>query len=232
MHNPHNDFAHYLSGKTVALIGRAPYIMEMEQGDLIDSHDIVVRMHYPTPNENFSDTKNMEVQGIIPTYAVKYIGERTNVLYDNLQHPWGNDHVAGIQKMKSTDGEWVCIGNILSLANTTTMLWTLGMYDSIADIMGSKIRIVDLIAYMDLARKLSHKLPVAGTIALYDLLLHGVSSLYITGMTNWQGKGENALDIEQHGYEVLPNFNFVRGLIEFDKRISIDPYMQKVYFGD
>ena len=42
------EFAAYLENKSVAIVGRSG-IHELVQGEFIDSHDVVVRVHYMVP---------------------------------------------------------------------------------------------------------------------------------------------------------------------------------------
>lgn len=64
-----NEFRDALINKSVALVGPARYILGINQGDFIDSHDIVVRI-----NNVF------EAPSLFDLYK-EYIGSRTDYLY-------------------------------------------------------------------------------------------------------------------------------------------------------
>jgi hypothetical protein len=78
------DLASFLKGKTVAFVGPAPYLKGQNKGELIDSHDIVVRIQHGIPNE------------------VDY-GTRTDIIQSCLNKNYGPpvvEHIAQLQEDK------------------------------------------------------------------------------------------------------------------------------------
>ena len=68
------EYSHFLDDKTVALVGPAKSIEGLENGDLIDSCDVVVRL-------NYAKIKNTKDSGT-RTDVIYYDGSRHN--YSNL----------------------------------------------------------------------------------------------------------------------------------------------------
>ena len=86
----------FFRGKSVAVVGRAAYLAHKEQGEFIDSHDVVVRIHCPKPypynqedweRQWFQDARTL-VGGMgvppgessfIPDDAQKYLGSKTHL---------------------------------------------------------------------------------------------------------------------------------------------------------
>ena len=80
------EFAAYLDGKSVAIVGRAN-LDDLEQGDKIDSYDVVVRMHHPlpyVPKDSPYFPVEHEYKGFnfnYPEHWKKRIGARTDIFY-------------------------------------------------------------------------------------------------------------------------------------------------------
>ena len=86
------EFAAYLSGKTVAIVGRAD-MHNIKQGALIDSHDVVVRIHWPIPyhagagehDDSLVTTQlKWDPPPFVPTKWQEYVGEQTNIFYTSI----------------------------------------------------------------------------------------------------------------------------------------------------
>ena len=60
-----SELLQYLEGKTVAYVGPAPYLKGSAKGDLIDSHDVVVRIQHGIPNEEDYGSRSDIVQSCL-----------------------------------------------------------------------------------------------------------------------------------------------------------------------
>ena len=179
-------YSEFLTGKSVAFLGRSKATLSIEQGEFIDSHDIVARATYPAYGNTFDETTGKELKGIIPVELVKFVGWRTDILYANLQGE-NNRYVESMQQMKDTGGKWIVVSNLLNIITGAT--WSLSLYDKIKRILPTRICSID--NYLDLVRTLApprYSYPVIGTTAINDLLQHDIRSLYITGVMNWKAK--------------------------------------------
>lgn len=66
----------YLKGKTVAVVGNAPYILEEEYGKEIDNHDIVIRFNQGYPRDNITTgLKTNILYTAIATNVNKFVNE-------------------------------------------------------------------------------------------------------------------------------------------------------------
>jgi hypothetical protein len=73
----------YLEGKTVAYVGPAPYLKGSGKGELIDSHDVVVRIQHGIPNE-------------------KDYGSRSDIIQSCLNDNYGPPLVEYLENLDST----------------------------------------------------------------------------------------------------------------------------------
>ena len=66
----------YLKGKTVAVVGNAPYILEEEYGKDIDNHDVVIRFNQGYPRDTITTgSKTNIVYTAIATDVKKFVNE-------------------------------------------------------------------------------------------------------------------------------------------------------------
>ena len=94
------QFANYLSGKRVAIVGRC-LIHDIEQGAFIDSHDVVVRVHQAAPyspddakpQDNQGDPRNdpVEVGEFVPSEWHSRVGKRVDILYPKMRRKTFSD---------------------------------------------------------------------------------------------------------------------------------------------
>jgi hypothetical protein len=63
--NKNKDLEEYLSGKTVAFVGPAPYLVGLNKGSLIDSYDVVVRIQHGIPNKQDYGSRTDIVQSCL-----------------------------------------------------------------------------------------------------------------------------------------------------------------------
>ena len=173
------EFAEYLDGKTVAIVGRAG-IHEMVQGDFIDAHDIVVRVHYMVPYnpsdevhpDNVESPFNnpVKIGQMIPEDWKPIIGSRVNVFYHRLRRPQ-TDFWAKFQEIfAAAGGQFLC--NDSSSAQTS---WQ--------DAFPQAFMPVRYVSW-ELTSELRLEMqtyPLAGSICVADILSHNVKSAYITG---------------------------------------------------
>ena len=87
------QFAEYLKGKSVAVVGCAA-LDNLEQGDFIDSHDVVIRMHSPIPYAGYEGQMPRADLGITPDWSTPMfvprewqsrIGRRVDVFYHQVE---------------------------------------------------------------------------------------------------------------------------------------------------
>ena len=172
-------FAEYLDGKTVAIVGRAG-IHEMRQGEIIDSHDVVVRVHYMVPYnpsddvhpDNVTSPLNdpVKVGEMVPEDWQPIIGRRVNVLYHRLRRPNPKFWETFPTIFEEAGGRFLC--------NDST-----GTQEHWIDACPQAYMPVRYVSW-ELTSALRLEMqqnPLAGTVCIADILSHNIKSAYITG---------------------------------------------------
>ena len=145
----------YLKGKTVAIVGPAQSIEGSNNGELIDSHDVVVRLNYA----NIGNPKDS--------------GTKTDIVYyDGSNHNYDNVTLEYLICSYPTT-EWFFAHRCLALALHNT------------DKYKNRFKIIDKSLYNSIKTALDPKQksrPNTGLIAIADLLSYNIKSLFITGL--------------------------------------------------
>ena len=212
-------YSSFLQNKKVVIVGPAPHIMEYQNGELIDSYDIVVRINHGY---------------IIPEKKKKCIGSRVDILYDSMLSQKGSGITMPIDKLKNRV-KWICTSNVLEKH-----------YQDIYDfqqMIKNKIlfHIIDFSFWELLVKKM--KVPHSGTVAILDLLRYDIVELFITGFTFYKIKGRNRAFYYDGYHEKVkrrrptrtskhnPNkqFKYIREIYKKDKRIVCDEVLMKLF---
>lgn len=217
------EFAAYLDGKSVAIVGRAN-LDSLEQGDKIDSYDVVVRMHHPlpyVPKDSPYFAVEHEYNGFnfnYPEHWKKRIGARTDIFYlSDLE----DDSVAlaakDLDNMKPI--RYVCCEpgcNMFLAAQLAEQRFvrfvTHGHVSCCTNLLGS--------------------VPLKGTSIICDILKYRVEKVYLTGFPCWiMPNGQISEEYDPNGMPVSKpwnDFNFLKKL-SYHERVEVDPPMQEQF---
>ena len=168
---PERDYAGFLRGCRVALVGPAPSVVGTNQGETIDGFHRVVRLNHALP---------------IPRDLRKDVGTRTDILYHNLwaESPKAPPFEELVPVLKASV-EWVCACHPYSNAEGNHA----DHIDAFLAVLRGQVpfRTISPRAYLRLKWR-NRFLPSAGLSAIQDLLRFDIRELYITGFTFYQGK--------------------------------------------
>jgi hypothetical protein len=163
-----SNYKQYLQGKTVALVGPAAYLTKLDTGSYIDSFDIVVRVN-----------RGIE---LIDDFADS-IGRRTDVIYNCLIESPDNGGIIDINKLLRNNVQWVSTipDSDFSGQCTSNRLHRMVKRRTVFKIKRNfNFHIMDYKGYGIVNQKVDSR-SNTGFSAIFDLLNHGVSKLYITG---------------------------------------------------
>lgn len=156
------EFREYLNGKSVVIVGPAASLTGRGQGELIDSHDVVVRINLALP---------------IPEDRAEDIGSRTDVLYHVL---YSQNHFRDLGR-KHTEEEiegWRAAGlRYLVTRHEATNERVRAIRPLIGDFPMLHVNI-ELIRQI---RQHIRSVPNTGAVAIAHLLSLPIRSLYVTG---------------------------------------------------
>ena len=221
-------FADYLHNKSVAIAGRAN-LHQLEQGDLIDSHDVVVRVHNVVPY--FPGKGKDRYVAFVPEEWCSYIGSRVDVLYHRIRADTLMFKEVGAtdsRARKYIDKFWQQGGKFLCFEDTRQVPLRFAIAQQITD-----IRYLDLALYANLVLEIGTERPILpGIVAIGDILRHSIKSAYITGFpcyfdgivteTNYMNKRRDIRQLEfLHKLSKEVNVSFDSLMHElFDKHCS------------
>jgi len=211
-------FNNYLKGKSVVVVGPAPYVLNQDRVDFINSHDVVVRI-----NKSWPVTEEQS----------KHIGSRTDIRWHCGMEHTNNGGPFMIEEMMKDKVEWLCINfpkhldyfhndikkfeELNKNYNMNFHCWSdLELYISLHTYLGTRMN--------------------AGTAAITDLLFYDIKSLHVMGVTFFDGgwyKGykEEGYKLTSDNHAMIPQKKLVKLLVEMDKRLTLDDEVKQA-IGD
>lgn len=211
------EYADYLKGKRVVVVGPCPHMAGSNYGKLIDSYDIVVRV-----------SKGYESVDAFP----KDFGERIDVVYQTMFSQRGSGTTMPLERLKKKM-TWVCA----SFPDKKHKPMIKEFIEFNRDRV--KMHIMDKPYWEKLVTKAG--IPQVGTSAIFDLLQYDIAELYITGITFYQVTGDDGI-YYYIGYVRKPKdarfkttkhsphkaFKYFKEVYKKDKRIKCDEVLTKL----
>ena len=229
MHMPrlNKKFADYLRGKSVAIVGRSG-IHDIEQGEFIDSHDIVVRIHQIVPyspsdaevRDNLGNPGNNPTVAsmMVPQKWQTFIGQRVNVLYHRIRRApengfWGTSP----NIFRASGGRFLC-----NASTGGQHLWE----DAGAQ-AHFQVQYVswELKSALQLAFR---KPPLGSTICIADVLGHNIDSAYLIGFLCYFDREFSFPSIWKNTTPSVEDLRFISNLAN-DDRVIVDARMQMLF---
>ena len=161
----------YLDNKRVVIVGPADYVND---GKLIDSYDVVIRMNQGHKLTSLSD---------------KY-GSRTDILYHCVSQNENNGGSLVYENYKFIKFAYPRLRPSIEHSHKDG---TMGDYSKIE--WKKNMLIVDKAEYLKFEKELGCR-PNCGTVAIWDVLQYNIKELYITGFTLFQTPFHNQYKLE------------------------------------
>ena len=244
------DFAEYLKGKRVAIVGKGVQ-EDTTDGDFIDSHDVVVRIHWPIPYHgdilpgHTSEEKpghKWDPPPFVPEKWQPVVGKKTDIFYTTIQNA-GSEWCKSIaDTFRDEGGTFICEWNPVISAKTA--LGHKAFFDAPRDKSGMLIGRKDQISGYHAVRLLSPSMfyhlyyelksePLGGMVVVVDICRHNIESLYLTGMQCFvSDEYPDGITPGRQENDVIPydNFKWLREFVRQHKdRITVDDYMNYVF---
>lgn len=254
-HNPEVDekFADYLKGKSVAFVGRSEYMKTLEQGELIDSYDVVVRIHNVMPYNSAATAERLQREqpnmlemfaysysdwswygGFVPPEWHKYLGARANIFYFGRTYGIKPGQLQWFKQM--LDSFWKAGGKFVASDLPTN--WNHTGKDESPGFLNEEARelvwdffrgvTLDDPHYLKLKEVTQSKegTTFSGMSALLDILKHGVTSVYVTGMGCF-------LDMPKPPVHIpvdlcMRNLEYLNKIVNA-RNITVDPIMKEIF---
>jgi hypothetical protein len=221
MTDKRSEYVKYLNGKKICIVGPAPSILEIEpeQGQMIEEYDVIVRLNKALP---------------IPTNLTKYLGTRTDVLY-NCLNP------------EPESGGYIDISYLAE-----EIQWLISPYPRKPpfekDIKNFERRNTEIIKfatfdlqwYNSIEKEIKTR-PNTGILAILDLLSCEIEELYITGITFFKGgyikeyrnynEAEVLARMAAYGnHRQEPQIEFMKKILSSDPRVKMDKYLKEIIY--
>ena len=214
------EFSEYLYGKSVAIIGRAQYLVTVNQGDYINSFDVIIRVHHVLPRE-LVDTKHPKwdvSDSFVPQIYHKHLGSQTHIIY--LFDWWAYTKTKTlpqyVNRFREAGGRFMCSES----------------YSHSRDKRNKALRAVHPIRIIspDHGYNLTVALgsnPLGGTLAITDILKHNVKAAYLTGFLCFLDKSPLGLQI--HAHASVNDFHYLRNLVNQHDNLTADSVMTNLF---
>jgi len=212
------DYADYLKGKRVIVVGPAPHMDGSKMGDFIDSYDVVVRV-----NRGYRISKDM----------VSDLGQRTDILYQTMLPHLGMGTTTPIEELKNKM-QWVSAS--FPDKKHKPMIEKFIKFNS----NRMRFHIIDKKYWESLRKKVD--VPHSGTVAIFDMIKHDIKELYVAGITFYQATGPHGA-FYYEGYHKKANkkkwakgtkhdcsrtFKYFKKISEKDNRIKCDHILEEL----
>ena len=214
-------FAHYVNGKTVAIVGPANSVVGTNRGSLIDKFDIIIRLNKALP---------------IPKKLMCDIGSRTDIIYNALNTTdFPGQNILDTNFYKKNGVKFVV--SPYPLVNV--------FFDDIMNYIQRyqfdiPFRTVDTGKYNKFTQQIKTR-PYTGTSAIMDILNFNIKALYITGIDFYNtpyysqyrrvnkkrllGLRENSIHL------AYPQMEFLLYKSLMDTRVLLDNTLEKLLYN-
>lgn len=232
------SIADFVRNKSICIVGRAGYLRRIQQGSVIDSHDIVVRVNnpYPYPDTDYTATakeRRVIARPIVDEFAkalsmieVRYkqfIGIKVDV-FVMVDHPLLNKLIKDKEHARSFAlklGVSDC-SHFLFFNSTKIDADNLSRFGYELQELGLTEMVIDKEIYR-LTRKATGSSPNGGTQAIHYFSQFDYSNLYLTGFSY---KATNLMESNLQG-SITTDFRYISSLVKNDDRISCDGVMEE-----
>ena len=226
-------YQNYLSGKRVALVGPAAYLTKLNTGKYIDSFDIVVRVNRGTE--------------VIDKYF-NSIGRRTDILYNCLIKTPENGGEILVKEYKKNKIKWISTipsSDKNGITKSNKLHKMVSWFTVLKLKWNFNFHIMDYKKY-SLVNEKAESRANTGFAAIFDLLNHDVSKLYITGFSfyldDFMSGYKNGCERDDEEFARLcfiskrhkqePQWKYLKEIFQKDGRIEVDEILKKILSMD
>ena len=159
-----NNPRELIEGKSVAIVGRAEYLNDLEQGELIDSHEVVIRVqsNLPYPSPKFEIEFDTD-KSFVPTDFHSRLGKRTTIFAPANMPNWSMDYCDRIiPELIKRDCQYLFQHKIYNMVEPRQI----AIIDYIRDKFDMPIFIADYHQFVSIVRRMDYSFPMPGTILI------------------------------------------------------------------
>lgn len=227
------EFADYINGKSVAIVGRASYLVHSEWGKEIDEFDVVVRIHSgnihgcPSYDDYLPEKDHLALSDkrYIPPFYQRHVGSKTSVLYLRLQ--WLDYDILNhtLEILKRDGADWIGVETFWEMAYASAQYHYVDQH-------WERFHVIPIDFFHDVSARLHYVEPLPGTTIAAFLAWTQATQIKIFGCPCYQdkdGKKEQAKLTIMARHNTLADFHYIKQLVERDPRIECDPVMSALF---
>lgn len=216
-----------IEDKTVAVVGRSQYLADIEQGDFIDSHDVVIRIHNPLPHpqQPRDILINDDTDSFVPEDWHNQIGRNTQMFAGDLAY---QNHFTTrdiFRHFRKTGGKLCIVHKFYNVVESIRQI------DIIQDEF-MPVYIASLDNFIVLSRQMDYAFPLPGTLLIYEILRCNPKTLYHTGFSCFQDDmrltAQAEVTLARQHHPIL-DLRFLRGITTLHDCITTDEFMMSLF---
>lgn len=219
----YQEFADYLRGKRVAMVGKGAPEHE-RQGDFIDLFDVVVRVHWPIPyhadikpGDRSEDKPGLkwDPPPFVPEKWQPIVGKKTHIFYTSLHGGDRNWCKSIVDAFAADGGKFICEVHpgIMPRPPEGKLMEHYPVRQLVPEL------------YYHLRQSIVSE-PFGGTIAIADICRHEVTEVYLTGFSCFISDEHPTGTTDNPHVVPLNDFRWLRNFVrQHPDRIKIDDFM-------
>ncbi|MDE0298607.1 MAG: hypothetical protein OXN17_08250 [Candidatus Poribacteria bacterium] len=217
-----------IENRSVAIVGRAEYLNEIEQGELIDSHDVVIRTqsNLPWPHPAFVLEFDND-ESFVPRDFQHLFGKKTTGFAPTNLPYWGlGDGRRYIVPLMERGCEYLIQHKVYN----TIFAHEIATLDHLEDKFKIPIYRLPYDHFAEIVRALDYSFPMPGTLLIDYIKRQNPKSLYFTGFACYLDAKDAWLKAEvkmARDHKPLYDIRYLRDFVrQFDNVTTDDKLME------
>ena len=180
-------FEQFVIGKSIAIVGRAEYLNDLDQGSHIDGFDVVIRAHSNLPYPSTKFHLNIDSpDSFVPMSHHTQLGKRTDAFAPADFPFWNIGYVDEVvPKLQDRGCQWIIqhkIYNVPTAQSEPGIRERLSVIDYCTD-KYIPVYVASEQNFHDLMRSLDYSFPMPGTVLINEILKMNPAKLFVTGFS-------------------------------------------------
>lgn len=225
-----SQFGELIENKTVAIVGRAAYLNELQQGELIDSHDVVIRVQsnlpYPSPKYELKFDND---ESFVPKDFHGILGKKTTAFAPANMPYWGSAYCDNIvPRLIERNCCYLIQHKIYNMVGAVEV----AAIDYIRDKFKIPVFVAEYQQLVEMIRALDYTFPMPGTLLIDWVARSRPKTVYCTGFACYQDTKDEWLKAEvklARDHKTLYDLRFLRDLVRDNNHTTVDDKLMEYF---
>ena len=219
-----------IENRSVAIVGRAEYLNEIEQGELIDSHEVVIRTqsNLPWPQPPF-ELKFDNDESFVPRDFQHLFGQKTTGFAPSNLPYWGlGEARRNILPLVERGCEYLIQHKVYN----TIFSHEIATLDHIEDKFKIPVYRLPYEHFAGVVRALDYSFPMPGTLLIDYIQRQSPKSLYFTGFACYLDAKDVWLKAEvkmMRDHKPLYDIRYLRDLVARYENVTTDDKLREYF---